>query len=613
MAKESVDISIGLKTQKLMEGLSKLEGEGKAETAKMVKAMTAELAQLQKKVKTNNKETTDDFGKTFGKVSALGKEMASKLGGSTFGPIADTLTGLGEKFGALSETIGPVGVAVAGMAVAAAAGATVLYETGKAAFALADAAVAAEKHLTDLGLATMIPAQSRQSLDDYQKSQDRLGVAVDTLTVALGSELAPGLAEIIDTTTAAIQVGKEWIPVLEEADSWLRAISPMVWAYRGAQYALGEQIDETNVSFQNQIDKSKSLSDQLKMTTLDVEELRHAQMVALGIEESVADETDRIAKRKAASAAREKAALDDMLKTLSGVVAKDKQLLAIKTEDIKQTKEIATATNYWADATNKVALDAAQANAAIDDALKQSKKATEDYYIDLGVTAVTAMTDITDSLSDLLDQQAGFISDRIGNTQNRLHKLKDDNKKIRDQIKKTNNQALKDELQDEITKNKGKIQSTNDVFSAEIKALRKVFVLQKAADLSKIAASAAVATTAALKDGPIAAPIEIAAIAATSAIQAAIVARQKPPTAHTGKAPDEDYWKVKSNEAILSQRAANTLGRKAINNLNNGIPMSDSEMDSETIGKEIGKMLVAYLKQQNAGKGMVNPHNGKRF
>tara|TARA_Y100001937_G_scaffold90552_1_gene122519 strand:+ start:12990 stop:15320 length:2331 start_codon:yes stop_codon:yes gene_type:complete len=109
------------------------------------------------------------------------------------------------------------------------------------------------------------------------------------------------------------------------------------------------------------------------------------------------------------------------------------------------------------------------------------------------------------------------------------------------------------------------MKSSENQANADLRAQDRLFRMQQALTLAKIAMDAASGTVNAMSQyGPILGPIIAGTIAAQAGVQASVVASQSPPSAsaHTGQAmaPDERVIRVLTGEAVLDRATVQRMG-----------------------------------------------------
>ena len=128
-----------------------------------------------------------------------------------------------------------------------------------------------------------------------------------------------------------------------------------------------------------------------------------------------------------------------------------------------------------------------------------------------------------------------------------------------------------------------RLANTENEIRAKQEALTRAFNAERAASLASIAVNAAQAVigmTAFLAPliGPAAPLAALTAVGVPAGIQAGIVLAQKPPKLHGGTSnSDEVLATIRSNEAVMSQRGAEAVGRDNIDAANSGQAMAGGE------------------------------------
>lgn len=117
-------------------------------------------------------------------------ERAASLMGGAFGDVADIVLDLGGRMGGLVGPVGAVAAGVAGLAYASLQAASYADE--------------AAGRLEDLGLAAQLPADARQSVDDYREATASLRIETDQLAVQMAGPLLDALTNVSNMLTGMI-------------------------------------------------------------------------------------------------------------------------------------------------------------------------------------------------------------------------------------------------------------------------------------------------------------------------------------------------------------------------------------------------------------------------
>jgi hypothetical protein len=144
------------------------------------------------------------------------------------------------------------------------------------------------------------------------------------------------------------------------------------------------------------------------------------------------------------------------------------------------------------------------------------------------------------------------------------------------------------------------------------KAIRTAFAIQQTAAVGQIAIDAAravVALTVALAAlGPGAPAAAAGIVAPVAAAQTAVVLAQKPPKAHSGITNvDEIIATLRQGEAVLNQRAAESLGRGTIEALNRGSLDGGSNVTQIVFeGRVLDAMVARVFESNGSAAAIVN-------
>lgn len=159
--------------------LEKIPGTTEKAAARAAAKMQSQFtAQVVKQFKDAEKGA----GALGGKLNALGKQIASSVGGPLGGAAAKAFE-LTDKLGGATSAMG--GLAAAGLAAVGTAG---ILTVGIG--IVINRAIAAEARLDAMGKAATIPDSARESLRKYQTETEKLKTKVDSLTATLGGYLA---------------------------------------------------------------------------------------------------------------------------------------------------------------------------------------------------------------------------------------------------------------------------------------------------------------------------------------------------------------------------------------------------------------------------------------
>ena len=234
---------------------------------------------------------------------------------------------------------------------------------------------------------------------------------------------------------------------------------------------------------------------------------------------------------------------------------------------------------------------------------KEKNKQTAESFADLTVAGLGVAAGFAELTLDKFIGRAERAKKKTENLRTEIEELKDSlvdaSEEEREQIKQTINDKEK-EL--EIAEKRRK--RTN-------KAAILQFRNMKALRISETIIAGAAAAIKAVADlaivNPIAAAAVGTAIAAQTALSVAQIKAQKPPKFHTGGMvqPDETPAILRRGEAVLSERAAQRLGRQAIERLNRDEPIG-------SVNIYLGDDLLRSQRMTRAPRGGTHTPVGAR-
>lgn len=137
---------------------------------------------------------------------------------------------------------------------------------------------------------------------------------------------------------------------------------------------------------------------------------------------------------------------------------------------------------------------------------------------------------------------------------------------------------------------------------------KQAFNRKKAIALAELAVNTASGVVGLLASAPsvstlgIAGSVAVAALLATSGIQAGVIAAQKPPSFHTGLAPTEYTATLDKGEAVLNRRATQMLGTNAIKNLNNGNPGGGKQVIQLILNGKVLDEVISDILDEGTSK-----------
>lgn len=150
------------------------------------------------------------FSSEFNKATSAGAAFASALGGP-FAKIGALAQGALKPITEIAAGFGAVGVATGGLA----AGAVAVGLLATSAVGLANSAGAARDRLEDMGIA--VGGEAATDLDSYAAATRDLGIAMDQVRVAIGSDLAGELAIFARIVASNTGAAMEWATTIAHA------------------------------------------------------------------------------------------------------------------------------------------------------------------------------------------------------------------------------------------------------------------------------------------------------------------------------------------------------------------------------------------------------------
>lgn len=528
--------------------------------------------------------------------------------------------------GAGISSLGPAGIAaaagIAAVAAPLAAGGVVLSGLKS----MANGALEAQKQLANLG--KRVSGEETAALGQYADATRDLGIAMDRVTVAIGTgparELALFATLLADSTARIYAEGKAAAELAGILTNTLTV---------GASYvakALGTDLYEALTADQRAFVEAKSRAEDLTQSLQII--AMQSKLTAAAIKGA----NDKAADEDAAEGARQQAKADEearkalvAMAEASRLAADERTRLVAEVErGLEYTeKEEAAAKELRIAESRRLALLWQLQNVATDpamlDAMEMLKqKVTEidvelqkpinrlrelggkigDWLNDEDVQAtIGGITALIGATADLFQMQADRAVEALGRISDRQDKLREANAEFRGEEKKLANAAAKasdaatkkyyqdqlDQLASDKETNDTKLKNSQDRAEAERKILIRSFNLMKAASITETIINGAVALVKAFATlGPIAGGIAAAGIAAGTGVAIAKIASQKPPEAPIGRPPasSPDHpvrVAIQNEEAVLSKQGVRTLGGgSGVTAANNGTLGGDLEVQN---------------------------------
>lgn len=548
----SVEVDIVPSLDRFEAALARMPEIGAEQAKALVKAVDRELQGIAKsadkhaRAAAKAQEEAFDAAKTkFEKSSLFMKEVAGQMA-PALAPVADIVEGLGGNFLDLAEAMGPVGVAAGATAVALVAIPASLAGVVAGTKAMADSAVEADARLRALGLTGELNAVTA---GQYADSQKRLGVEVDRLKVAVGERFMPALTELINVTTLVINKSEGWIDTLETIHGWTKAISPVYWAYRSAMDGAREESDALAQSLDRQIEAGRELRD------------TYGDLLDTGFVGPIKTWNDEVPKAAKATKSWE-AALLDVLNAHSKV-GKD-TLAGIPTAaDIQAQLDYASLSVpvqvevIGSPVVQQQLVGLSDAVSATTESAVGGMQAFKDAAEQAGAAIANAQA-VTEPWGDAVAGISELMSMGAEEAKGRLDEIVKANNKANKALQRADNSTARARLAALADFGKASEDAARKEYDSKKAQALKAFQAEKGGKLLSIGMSTAAAIMQAYAMlGPIAGTAAGVGITIAGAAQAAIVAKTKPPTFHTGGMPmaaDEMDIRAKRGEAVVSQR-----------------------------------------------------------
>lgn len=567
-------------------------------------------------------------------ISALFIQM-----GGNVSRVASIFTSLIRPVATVTTAFGPMGIAIAGIGVAAAA---VPLGMSK----LVSSAEEARGRLVALNIE--VNKGATQDLDAYKRSATEMGIAVDRLSVNLGSQLAPALTTLTLAMTGALQ---EFNRMYEATENWRQnletglrvaiaitslglselTLAGLNWA---ASTAEAEARTTTLISSMWDLAQAAEAARmEMEAKQDEVEGARQEALAARAAAEARKEQAE--AARKAAEEARkEKEALDGMLQTLAWVLEQDekKAAEAAKTAQAAQAEwEYRSKIAAVIGGLNRMQEDLNAKTEAYVGSWRQARDVIDGLFSEEGMQNAlrftNAIADATNSILGDLQTLAGYQIDALREKdQERVERAREHNAEVRrnaeDEVRRQldlgiiTDRLAQEKLDQIAAQEEANNRAAAERDSAAKQEAKKLFERQKAYQIAQAtihAATSAIALIPALSFLAFGAPIAAAGLAgAALATQIAVINAQQPPEFPTGLSPDHHLVGIQPGEPILSRRANaqldRVLGPDAAERMNAGQPVGAG---TGTTNIYLGRRLIASVVESSMGR-QIDRRAGKR-
>ena len=662
---KTVEISMTADLKSLQKQLSRIPGMTKEEAKAMTKALQRELKQAQaaaKKTAQVNKKAMAQVTKANNRAakSAKSLRMQSREMGAAFGSLEDVVGEVSPELAGLAMTVGTVGQGFRALSRSMATGNPLVLALVASVAALAagyhiltSAAREAEQRQKDLATA------ADQLNDKLSKQRDIANEVVSAHRDATRElEVFTGQISELDAEilTARDAAGDQLAKQLEKQDEIIKSQEKNIELVKKAETAYSSLTDEeaeqlrllmnssekrevnngmmsTSAGFGNQMRILQSeLNDKLaietgfrnKIITANKETLE-AREDLLSLQEEYRKEQEEEAKRQEAIAQARQAA-SERQKTLQDAINN-----STKTFESTQGRIDSMRISRLKDE-EKINANAEKRTDEIQQEIKLLQKQFEE-------AEKIARTQKDKTKLAELDQEAAKATAKLLEEQSevekqRLHEVAELKKKLREKEEKEDKKAKeKQEKEDKkladqfVAYQNVRMKAVTDVFTFGLKLateagnenkdlINVLFRANQAAALADIYMSTAQAVAAApAQYGPFA-PAAVPAIIAGGAVQAGVVAAQKPPL-HMGGivqplAPDEQSRTLLTGESVLDRATTRRLGQEGINRLQNG-NMNGPDVIVMSPFKHLDRYNRSALRNPNSSFSKMKPTKRSRY
>jgi hypothetical protein len=511
------------------------------------------------------------------------------LSGAAFGGVAGDLFDVAEAASGASLGMGAIGVALGALAI----GAPLIKDLAAATLDLGRSALDARDSIEDEGLSIegLISPAAATALDDYEKSQRDLGVAIDLATINLSLGLLPKLEELDQTliglTPHARLAGKllnfSGAALAETAVIGLRTqvnqLSPVLGAGAEAavKYAKG-LLDAEGAALRLQIATEEANAEAYAQSMEDQAAMLEILGMSFG---TVEGETKKATKAQSAYVNAVKAG---RIEISDGISAEMRAREAAQTEQERIASEaVATMEEEFKaemalERERQLFLAESHARELAQEEEKKRSREERREELEQEMLALADLTGVAVGAAAAF-QDLKFQATREGaeKATEKADNLKQEIEDLRGTMEGAN-ESERREIQATINAKEAELKTAENEAKQARRLARKQFREMKGLRISEtIINGAAAAARAYVELGPVLGAIAAAGIATTTAVQVATIKAQKPPKFHMGGMvqPDEQISVLRRGEAVLNERAAQRLGRQTIESLNRDEPLGN--------------------------------------
>jgi hypothetical protein len=441
---------------------------------------------------------------------------------------------------------------------------------------------------------------------DMRTTASLLGVVQD----AISNGTVPAMEDFHEVIRANTEISQKAIEAELESFAAL---------YKGIQGVTGAQVDQAAIlaalaksqkeieqANQAKAESDKAAEDAAKAQAEAVRLLAADNLLLLDGEGKLLDAADKRIQKIAA---------------LKAAGAEEATILALQTAEVERlktainelrTKEMEELRKEYAD----IAKEFDGLGEQLEASLLQAAQEMRDAFFD----SAAFVTDTTGALLGSMGDIAGFA---VEDAQKAGQAIKGSIGELRDEISELESQkqgaseAEKERIDKSIRWRQKQIGIEQKDRMKARKEIRKAFKAQKALQISQTIASGATAGIRVFADLPHPAAVVAAfAIALQTGSAIETIRRQKPPKFFRGISrvePDEQSAVLHRGEAVLTRRAAATLGRRRIEDLNQGRPSGDAPIGDVVV--YLGRELLGRENMTRGGShvavGASSPYMGR--
>ncbi len=328
MSAEVLSIEVTAELRDFKKRMKEIPGVTKTEATDAVNGILRQLKRAEKGAADSAKKVSDEWDRSWGTIGRTAERGLGKLGG-VFGAVGDAvfdfvgpLTGAAGVLG----TIGVVaGAAAIGLAAAAGGGLLVVGAMN----ALVSAGAAAEERLEAVGLAAVLPADARASLDGYTDSTGLLRNEWDRLIALNASIWADELTTNVSFLTDAIAFAGDATEFLStDVAGFIRSVHegvPIVGDFVAELYAWRDGVIAARV----ETVRNQAALDDLQKAVASFGKIREEVAKA---EEKRQNEADAAARKAQAEAKRKEAEAAAELRAIEAIADAHEELRRITSD-----------------------------------------------------------------------------------------------------------------------------------------------------------------------------------------------------------------------------------------------------------------------------------------